>query len=300
VKIPAAFARTVQETFGEQGTVFLHALPTLIDEAAARWELKRLRPADQLSYHYIVFARRGDAEVVLKLGVPNRELTSEVHTLRHFGGRGAARLLDSDSGRGMFLLERLLPGLPLATVTDDAEATQIAAELMLQFLRPAPEDSDLLQLPDWLKGFKRFRASHKGGTGPLDAGLFKQAESVAREIMKDEYRPTLLHGDLHHSNILSSGARWAAIDPKGVVGPAAYEVGALLLNPRERIKAADDLAGLMRRRIAILAEVLGIEKGRIGRYGIAHAVLSAVWSVEENGDWRGAMECGRVLAEQAL
>ena len=42
----------------------------------------------------------------------------------------------------------------------------------------------------------------------------------------------LLHGDLHHYNILRDGDRgWVAIDPKGVVGEVEYEIGAALRNP---------------------------------------------------------------------
>jgi streptomycin 6-kinase len=296
VKIPEPFARNIEGAFGERGVLFLHALPKLIDEAAGRWQLKNLQPAEQLSYNYLVYARRDRAEVVLKLGVPDRELTSEIHALRHYAGRGAVKLLDSDSGRGMLLLERLQPGTPLSTSVEDAEATQIAAEVMLELLRPAPHDGDLIRLADWFQGLKRFRAQHNGGSGPLDPALFKQAEEVAAEIMQEEYRPTLLHGDLHHSNILSSGGRWAAIDPKGVVGPAAYEVGPLLMNPPGKLSRRADASEIMERRIAILAEVLGIERNRIRRYGIAHTVLSAVWSVEEGEDWKPAMECAKVLA----
>ena len=295
IKIPESFSRGVEGTFGKRGEVFLHALPTLIDEAAARWQLKSLRPAEHFSYHFIVYARREGSEVVLKLGVPDRELTSEIHALRQFAGRGAVRLIDGDSGRGMFLLERLKPGIALATVTDDAEATQIAAYVMLALLRPAPVDTGLLRLEDWFEGFQRFRSQH-GGSGPLDAGLFSQAENVAQEIMQEEHRPTLIHGDLHHFNILSSGSSWMAIDPKGVIGPAAYEVGPFLLNPAGEINRRPDAARLMRNRIAILGEILGIDAERIRRCGLTHAVLSAVWSVEEGGDWKPAMEVAGLLA----
>lgn len=296
-KLPPQFTQRVEGAFGERGQLFVRALPSLIDEAVARWHLKDLQPADKLSYNYVLFARSGDRDVVLKIGVPDRELTSEIHALRHFAGRGAARLIDSDSGRGMLVLQRLVPGEPLASLSNDAEATQIAAEVMLDLLRPAPADSDLIQIADWCQGFKRYRAAQGGGTGPLDKKLFARAESLAREMLQEEHRPTLLHGDLHHGNVLSSGSRWAAVDPKGVVGPAAYEVGPLLLNPQGFVNAQKDGADVMAKRIAILAEVLGIQAERIRQCGVTHAVLSAVWSIEEGGDWRGAMECGRLISE---
>ena len=90
---------------------------------------------------------------------------------------------------------------------------------------------DLIQLHDWFKGFKRLRARYQGGTGPLDPGLVQRAEAASQEFFAEAYVPTLIHGDLHHFNILSSERSWLAIDPKGVIGPAAYEVGPLLTNP---------------------------------------------------------------------
>jgi len=50
----------------------------------------------------------------------------------------------------------------------------------------------------------------------------------------------VLHGDLHHFNILSSGDRWLAIDPKGIIGEPEFEPAAYLENkidPYEPITA---------------------------------------------------------------
>lgn len=35
-----------------------------------------------------------------------------------------------------------------------------------------------------------------------------------------------LHGDLHQDNILKQGNGWLAIDPKGVIGEAEFEIAA--------------------------------------------------------------------------
>ena len=41
----------------------------------------------------------------------------------------------------------------------------------------------------------------------------------------------LLHGDLHHWNILSDADRgWMAIDPKGVIGASCLDVGRFINN----------------------------------------------------------------------
>ncbi len=71
----------------------------------------------------------------------------------------------------------------------------------------------------------------------------------------------LLHGDLHHENILAAAREpWLAIDPKGIVGELTYEVGALL---RNRLDAAPDLRRLQVRRIDQLSEALGLDRQRL-------------------------------------
>jgi streptomycin 6-kinase len=196
----------------------------------------------------------------------------------------------------MLLLERIRPGDTLVTLVDDTRATHIAAALMLTLRRPARADSRLVPLREWFDGFARLRAGFQGGTGPLDQALVGRADAAAREFFAEQDEPVLMHGDLHHFNILSSDRGWLAIDPKGVVGPAAYEVGPFLINPWIVSGMPPDASRLMQTRVNILCECLGFEKARIQGWGLAHAVLSSLWSLEAGQDWRPAMQCARLLA----
>lgn len=299
MNLPPAFVQRIEKTFSERGQLFLKALPNLLEQAAQRWQLDGLRVAEPLSYHVITYARRGEAEVVLKLGVPDRELRSEIRSLRQFAGRGAVRLLESDSGRGMLLLERLRPGGQLAGLADERRATRIAAEIMHTVRRPVPAKGGLVQLSDWLQGLERGRGRLEA-TDPLDRGLIAHAQSLARDLMAENQLPALIHGDLHHFNILESERGWLAIDPKGVIGPAAYEVGPFLLNPWVVTGIPRDAAERMAVRLTMLAEVLEVERERVRQWGLVHAVLSAVWSLQDDENWKPAMECARILAGPAI
>ncbi len=296
--LPSDFVQTIRNTFAEDGYGFLNDLPALVDEAARRWNLKDIQPVSNLSYNFVAFAtrpeQRSKGNVVLKIGVPNRELTSEMAALRFFDGKGAVRLLGADEARGMFLMERVQPGEMLASLDDDEAATYIAAEVMLNLRRPAPMEGAFINLSDWFKGFEKLRARFEGGTGPLEKSLVERAERAVREFFSEEYAPMLIHGDLHHFNILSSKDRWLAIDPKGVIGPAAYEVGPLLINPWGN---GTKISQHTERRIAILSERLGFERERILEWGLAHAVLSAWWSLDDNMDWTFAMACAGIFSE---
>lgn len=295
--LPSSFIQTIQNVAKEDGYKFLTELPVLVDEASRRWNLSNIQPVPNLSYNFVAFANRDRENVVLKIGVPNPELTSEMAALRLFDGKGAVRLLEADEARGMFTMERVQPGKMLASLEDDDQATHIAADVMLNLWQPAPTEGAFIKLSDWFKGFEKMRARFEGGTGPLEKSLVERAEQAAAEFFSEDYAPMLIHGDLHHFNILSSGLGWLAIDPKGVIGPAAYEVGPLLINPwRDETKISQHTE----RRIAILSERLGFERERILKWALAHAVLSAWWSLEENSGWEYAMKCAEVFSRVQL
>src|SRR6266567_3540278 len=58
--------------------------------------------------------------------------------------------------------------------------------------------------------------------------------------------PVLVHGDLHHDNVLSSArAGWLAIDPKGVAAEPAYETAAMLRNPRSKLQQHPELEQIL-------------------------------------------------------
>lgn len=300
MNLPSDFISTIRNAYKEAGDKFLADLPALVDEAARRWNLTDIRPVSNLSYNFVCYALSSNSQnVVLKIGVPNNELTSEMAALRLFNGEGAVQLLDCDKANGFLLLERLQPGSMLSTLKNDEEATHIAADVMLKIQRPAPQDDDVfIKLSDWFDGFKRLRKYSDGGTGPFNKTLVERAERSVLDFFAEDYAPTLMHGDFHHYNILLSERGWVIIDPKGVIGPAGYEVGPFLMNPLEEISALRLRSGRgirAKKRIDILSERLGMDRERIREWGIAHAVLSAWWGIEDNTGWEYSMACAEVL-----
>lgn len=295
----ASFRHTITNTFGDAGHQWLDDLPSLLAGAAQRWQLVLERPFANLSYNYVTRARDRDGRpVVLKLGVPNPELNSEIAALRLFDGRGAARLLQADAAGGLLLLERLQPGHTLlpSSARDDDQATRLAAQVMQSLHRPAPTQHDFITVAQWGRGFARLRQRFQGGCGPFPAALVARSEAIYNDYLAAPQTAVVLHGDLHHENILASGPQqWLAIDPKGVVGEAAYETGALLRNALPPASQQPRLDVLTARRAAILAEMLDLDRERILNWGFAQAILSAWWSYEDGDpDWQAILP----LAEQ--
>lgn len=298
MNLPTHFVKTVTSTF-TGGAEWLENLPNLLAECERRWGLVVQPTTFTLSYNYVAPATLADGtEIVLKAGVPNRELRTEIAALRLYDGRGCVRLLDADPEAGVLLLERLHPGEMLTIVQDDDEATRIAALAMKTLWRPLPAAHSFPSVADWGRGLAELREEFGGGTGPFDEGVVETAVSLFTDLLASSDTPVLLHGDLHHYNILSAGDGWRVIDPKGVAGEPAYEVGALLRNPFT-IFAEPDVKRITARRLDILAETLDMDRERLRQWSLAQAVLSAWWSYEDGGDFadcEATMHLAAVLA----
>lgn len=90
-------------------------------------------------------------------------------------------------------------------------------------------------------------------------------------------RVCLLHGDLHHDNVLGVGEHWAAIDPKAVVGDVHFEPANAFRNPIGGRPEALDIARI-RRRADLWSRVLHLDRGRLLHWAAAKCALSIAWT----------------------
>jgi streptomycin 6-kinase len=200
-------------------------------------------------------------------------IAPDLDALEWFSGRGGVRVLAVDRGRGAALLERALPGTHLPA---GDEAIPIAAGVMRALWR-SPDGAPFPTVREWGRALR----------GRPAARFAELCDSMAE--------PVVLHGDLHHENLLDAGGRWVAIDPKGVIGEPAYETGALLRNPRPDLLAADDPVGVLRRRSALLTEALDLDLWRVREWAYVQAELSAAWHVEDGEDPAFALAVAELL-----
>ncbi len=298
--LPPAFVGTVSSTWGPAGEAWLADLPRQLTRLARRWSLTLQSPFAGLSYNYVAPARRRDGTpVVLKLGVPRPELEREIRALACYDGQGSVQLLAAAPDEGALLLERLRPGRHLLAAGDDDIQTEIAAGVMRHLWRPAPDTGRFKPVAEWIEGLGELRRTYGGSSGPLPGRLVDLAEGLFTELSASMDQPVLIHGDLHHFNLLSARrAPYLAIDPKGMVAEAAYDTGALLRNPMPAVAAWPDLERVMNRRVAILADQLDLDRRRIVAWGVAQAVLSGWWMLEDHGGgWEPVLRCAEALAK---
>ena len=298
--LPVDFTRRIIGAFGNDGAEWLRHFSTTLEEYTQRWSLTLLPHYEPLSYNFVAPAVRQDGtEVVLKLGVPNPELTSEIEALCIYAGRGAGRLFEADPAGGALLIEHLKPGTPLAELRDDEKATEIAAQIMLRLWQPVPAEYNLREVEKWTLGMKRLRQNYDGGTGPFSVKLVEQAEFLFHELIASTDKLVVLHGDLHHWNILAAQREpWLALDPKGVVGDPAFEVAAWMGNPKPWLLEQPNPGGILARRIDQFSEILGFSRQRLLGWSVAQSVLSAWWCIEDSASCiNSALAIAKILSD---
>jgi streptomycin 6-kinase len=226
----------------------------------------------------IGFGSRGSTEVVLKIAKQRGDEWSSGEVLRAFNGDGIVRLFESDGGAA--LLERLRPATELVELIrrgDDEGATKILAQVIQKLSHHEPP-SNCPRVHDWSRGFDRYLASKDTR---LSLGMVTEARDVYLNLATSQRNVMLLHGDLHHYNVLLDERRgWVAIDPKGVVGELEYEIGAVLRNPVESPELLGS-ATVIERRVELFVNELQLDFQRTLEWVYAQAVLSAIWEIED-------------------
>jgi streptomycin 6-kinase len=209
------------------------------------------------------------AAVMLKLALVDEEVRGAA-LLRWWGGRGAAAVLERDGGAT--LMARATGRRDLTAMAgsgQDAEATRILVQTVLTLhdgpVPTATHGVELLPLGDWFLALM---------AGELDDPLLRRAAGFASRLIDGTSSADVvaLHGDIHHGNVLDFGDRWAAIDPKGLIGHRAFDFANILCNPSER-SALDNLPA----RLAMISRQARIDPLVLAEWTIAWCGLSLAW-----------------------
>ncbi|HEY8005928.1 MAG TPA: aminoglycoside phosphotransferase family protein [Methylocella sp.] len=189
-----------------------------------------------------------------------------------WNGEGAALVLAKDGDA--ILLERAEGGRSLAKLASngkDDEASRIICGVVakLHALRIEPFNG-LFPLPQWFRELEPAAARF--------GGILLKSAATAHDLLATPRDVVVLHGDIHHDNILDFCERsWLAIDPKGLLGERGFDYANIFCNPHEIAMGP----GRLSRQASIVAEASGLERTRLLRWVLAYAGLSAAWFLND-------------------
>lgn len=280
--LPRTFVENTTALCGEKGEEWLSDLPNIISEIEENWSIKAGKHFRNLSYNYVANASLADGKsAVLKIALPlnDVEIYGEAAYLKTLNGEGAVRLIEFDRERQTVLLERLAPGANLKSVCKKykSEAVYIAIRVLKRILRPVPDSpKDFIRLDNWFDGLKRAR----GTNFPQDYAA--TALDFYNELSSDMKNIFLLHGDLHHDNILSANREsFLVIDPKGIIGHIGYDIGVFLNNHHDWLEWNTRLEGKLDQAIVEFADAFELEQHTIRKWAFCQMVLSWWWMFDE-------------------
>ena len=282
-----------------------------LDLAVARWALTEIKPVYEHSTKAVYTAvSEIFGPVILKIDLNHDQLPSEYRMLSAMQGKHCCQVYDFDEAQGLLIEERILPGnvlRELANLEVRIEAfCQVFTTLHPCDTASTPHDtvhtdhsnaaSPHPTYLDWLTRIRAFSETH-----PIDARLkemTQQAYDCCAYLFEKYPERVLLHGDLHHDNmLLRSDGSYAMIDPKGVIGPGILDLPRFLLNELFPNMPAEPVSH-MEKAIGIISEKCVFPVEDVKKAFFMETVLANMWSVQDDdpADWKELEVAAQILS----
>lgn len=267
----------ITNLFGQPGVDWLDQLPTLIEYLAHEWNLTDLQPVDNMTYNFVAKANHPEhGPVVVKLSFNEKMISGEIRALTHFGGTGMVDLIAINPTYHAILLHQAIPGNSLKSLYagDIHKSFKIYADIVKSLSSaPQPSTHAFKHIRDWLL------ALDKANPKLFPHELLQHSIELKAELLDSLKNEYILHGDLHHDNILCDGNSWMAIDPKGIIGEIEFEAAAFDFLSDAELDSAKSQNEL-KTRILGLAERIGLDPKRLTQWVFVRSMLGAAWAIE--------------------
>ncbi|MCL2216806.1 MAG: aminoglycoside phosphotransferase family protein [Defluviitaleaceae bacterium] len=210
------------------GAVFHDKVIVNLPKYAERWNLSNLEQIDYYSLSCLFTCDSTEyGACVLKFGMHLEISETEYYMLKDFDGNGLCKVYESDINNGTLLIECIRPGTQLSDEPDQhIRLTEFCA--LLQKLHRTP--TDIAKYPsymDWVSDMTTFIKTRSDYTVLYNEMV--KAEKICRQLWGKYTGRLLLHGDLHHENILLGKDGYYAIDPLGVIGDPVFDIPLFIL-----------------------------------------------------------------------
>jgi streptomycin 6-kinase len=221
--------------------------------------------------------RRQGQPAMLKVALDAEEASGGA-LMAWWDGQGAARVLALDGNA--ILLERAAARISLAELARsgrDLEAARIICAVVATLHAPRTQPP-----PHLVPLAQRF--GDLASAAAIHGGMLSLAAETARALLAKPRDVGVLHGDIHHGNILDFGARgWLAIDPKGLFGDRGFDYANLFCNPdlADPAHPVATVPGQFEQRVAAVSATAGLERRRLLQWILAWTGLSAAWSLSD-------------------
>jgi streptomycin 6-kinase len=276
MKLNASFISNIQSAYGQDGKTWLDNLPVHLNLLSEKWNFQLIHPVEDLSYHFVAIVKLPSGLAILKTAPPTAKIIAEAEWLKAHK-KSVPNIFHIDKENNAFLMEKIEPGTSLKYLVkegNDEKATRIISQVILDL-----QSSDTLHQMNY-QHISEHIASFAFLRGHVDKNIIDRAETIFKNLCTDRSNDIILHGDLHHDNILQNDNAWSVIDPHGYIGDPCAEIGPMIFNPLNFFPNHLSLKNILDIRLRVLAEMLPFDLERIQAWAFCLALRSAAWDVE--------------------
>jgi streptomycin 6-kinase len=257
---------------------WLERVPELVARWCEEWDLRLGEPYASGAGGHTARAELADGTpAVLKLVYPHRESEHEADALELWDGNGAVRVLArSDDGLAM-LIERCVPGTPLAERGAEVSLDVLIALLPRLWVGGGEPFHTLVDEAAWWVSY--LPRQWDDVRPPYPRRVLDAALDALTSLPPTQGELVLLHQDLHGENVLAAQREpWLVIDPKPLLGEREFAVAPIVRSFELGHSRKDVL-----HRFDRLTGELGLDRERARGWAIGQTLAWAFdshWSVE--------------------
>lgn len=252
-----------------------------LQTACRKWNLTGISSVYEREHDGVyraVSAEFGPVILKIKTRSDDTALSGEFRALTEMKEKGCCQVYAFDRANGLLLEERIFPGTAL-NQEPDWERRLLSFAQVFESIHVVPENAaSYPSYLDWVRN--ACKSVTDQGNRELSEGMHL-AVKIAVEMFAKYQERMLLHGDLHHENILrNESGNYSIIDPKGVVGPLVFDI------PRFVLNELDDRDDSLRkvhidRVIERLSHLLKYPASDLCRLFFMEVMLANAWCFED-------------------
>lgn len=202
----------------------------VVEKYRKPWELSEIEFQKSLSTNSLIFyaVSKQYGRVILKVLI-NNGFDKEILACKLFQGENFCKIYEYSLEDQVYIMKRIMPADTLYESAPRNDRIKIVGRIFKGLHKTDIPDSAFPTYSEW------FEAGKEGTKNRKDCEELYQylysAERMLADINQKYSRNLLLHGDLHHENILKNeNGSYTVIDPKGVIGDPVFDLSRFILD----------------------------------------------------------------------
>jgi len=268
------FQQNILTLYGERGKKWLNELPSILATSIEKYGLSQLEPVSNMSFNFVARGYLSNKPIIVKLGLNSHALLMEAQCLKAFKDHGCPDVIVNTDN--LIIMDCAEPGTTLKKYFpfQDNEATSIVCHVVKNLhAAHIPANHCFCHVHELLTALDK--------EIDIPNVILKKARELRDKLLDSTTKEVLLHGDLHHDNLLKRGSEWIAIDPKGFIGDPVFELAAFLCNPIPELLQERNPKEILIERIKSCATHFNLTEQRIYDWLYVKSVLCWAWSLED-------------------